>query len=185
MVDPLASAKAAGLVYTSDDKPGIRRVGKGKRARYVDVRKRPVRKARELTRIRSLVIPPAWTDVWICPNPRGHLQATGRDARGRKQYRYHPKWREVRDVTKYGRLIAFAQALPGIRRRTEADLRAAGLPRKKVLAAVVRLLEKTFIRVGNEEYARTNRSYGLTTMRDGHVKIRGSRVQFIFRGKSG
>jgi DNA topoisomerase-1 len=185
MVDPLASAKAAGLVYTSDDKPGIRRVGKGKRARYVDVRNRPVRNAGELARIRSLVIPPAWTDVWICPNARGHLQATGRDARGRKQYRYHPKWRQVRDTTKYGRMVAFGQALSAIRRRTDADLRRQGLPREKVLAAVVKLLEKTFIRVGNDEYARENRSFGLTTMRDGHVKIAGSTVRFIFRGKSG
>jgi DNA topoisomerase I len=185
MVDPLASAKAAGLVYTSDDKPGIRRVGKGKRARYLDARGKPVRNRDELARIRALVIPPAWTDVWICPSPRGHLQATGRDARGRKQYRYHAKWRTARDNTKYGRMIAFGQALPAIRRRTDADLRRPGLPREKVLAAVVRLLEKTFIRVGNDEYARDNRSFGLTTMRDGHVRLAGSTVKFIFRGKSG
>ena len=184
-MDSLASAKAAGLVYTNDAKPGIRRVGKGKRARYVDARGKPVRGRDELARIRALVIPPAWTDVWICPNARGHLQATGRDARGRKQYRYHAKWRTVRDGTKFGRMISFGHALPAIRRRTDADLRRPGLPREKVLAAVVRLLEKTFIRVGNDEYARTNRSYGLTTMRDGHVRIRGSRVQFVFRGKSG
>jgi DNA topoisomerase I len=182
--NPVDSARKAGLVYTTDDKPGIRRVGRPKAFRYLGPRGRPV-SARDAARIRSLVIPPAWTEVWICPNPRGHLQATGRDARGRKQYRYHPKWREVRDGTKYGRLIEFARALPRIRRRTESDLRAAGLTRAKVLAAVVKLLEKTFIRVGNDEYARTNRSYGLTTMRDGHVRIRGSRVQFVFRGKSG
>ena len=182
--NPADSARKAGLVYTTDDKPGIRRVGRPKAFRYVGPKGRPV-SARDAARIRSLVIPPAWTEVWICPNPRGHLQATGRDARGRKQYRYHPKWREVRDGTKYGRLIEFARALPRIRRRTETDLRAAGLTRSKVLAAVVKLLEKTFIRVGNDEYARTNRSYGLTTMRDGHVKIKGSRVQFVFRGKSG
>jgi DNA topoisomerase-1 len=139
----------------------------------------------DLARIRALVIPPAWTDVWISPDARGHLQATGRDARRRKQYRYHPRWREVRDETKYGRLLAFGRALPVIRRRTEADLRRAGLPRAKVIAAVVRLLEKTLIRVGNDEYARTNHSFGLTTMRDGHVKVSGSRVRFIFRGKSG
>src|SRR3954466_5819732 len=185
MVDPLASAKAAGLVYTSDDKPGIRRVGKGKRARYVDVRNRPVRNAGELTRIRSLVIPPAWTDVWICPNPRGHLQAVGRDARGRKQYRYHPKWRVVRDETKYHRLIGFAHALPSIRARTARDLRSPRLTREKVLAAVVQLLEKTLIRVGNDEYARDNRSFGLTTLRDGHVSVNGGKVRFSFRGKSG
>ena len=184
-MDPLASAKAAGLVYTNDAKPGIRRVGKGTRARYVNARGTPVRGREELARIRALVIPPAWTDVWICPNPRGHLQATGRDARGRKQYRYHAKWRTVRDGTKFGRMISFGHALPAIRRRTDADLRRPGLPREKVLAAVVRLLEKTFIRVGNDEYARDNRSFGLTTMRDGHVQITGSKVKFLFRGKSG
>jgi len=184
-MDSVASARSAGLVYTSDDRPGIRRLGKGKRARYVGARNKPVRDADTLARIRSLVIPPAWTDVWICANPRGHLQATGRDARGRKQYRYHPKWRKVRDDTKYGRMIAFGQALPAIRRRTDADLRRPGLPREKVLGAVVRLLEKTFIRVGNDEYARDNHSFGLTTMRDGHVRVAGSKVRFIFRGKSG
>ena len=184
-MDSVASARSAGLVYTSDDRPGIRRVGKGKHARYVDPWNKPVRDDETLARIRSLVIPPAWTDVWICANPRGHLQATGRDARGRKQYRYHPKWRKVRDDTKYGRMIAFGQALPVIRRRTDADLRRPGLPREKVLAAVVQLLEKTFIRVGNDEYARENHSFGLTTMRDGHVRVAGSKVRFIFRGKSG
>jgi len=131
------------------------------------------------------VIPPAWSDVWICPDPRGHLQATGRDARGRKQYRYHPKWRVVRDETKYHRLAGFAEALPRVRRKTSDDLRRPGLPREKVLATVVQLLEKTLIRVGNDEYARSNRSYGLTTMRDGHVEVSGQRVRFSFRGKSG
>jgi DNA topoisomerase-1 len=131
------------------------------------------------------VIPPAWQDVWICPDPRGHLQATGRDARGRKQYRYHPRWREVRDETKYYRLIGFAQILPSVRRRTDADLRRQGLPKEKVLAAVVQLLEKTLIRVGNDEYARQNRSFGLTTLRDGHVEVSGARLTFAFRGKSG
>jgi DNA topoisomerase I len=179
-----ASARAAGLVYTRDDKPGLRRIRNGRAFRYVDTRGKPV-KPLDLKRIRSLVIPPAWKDVWICPDPRGHLQATGRDARGRKQYRYHPKWRKVRDETKYGRLIQFGHVLPAIRRRTDADLRRRGLPRPKVLAAVVRLLEKTFIRVGNDEYARDNRSFGLTTMRDGHVKVSGSTVRFFFRGKSG
>src|SRR3954452_12915019 len=185
MVDPLASAKAAGLVYTSDDKPGIRRVGKGKRARYVDVRNRPVRNPGELARIKSLVIPPAWTDVWICSDARGHLQATGRDARGRKQYRYHPRFRQMRDEVKYSRLPGFAQALRRIRRRTATDLRKPGLPRVKVLAAAVQLLEKTLIRIGNEEYARANGSVGLTTMRDRHTKVRGADVRFEFRGKSG
>ena len=131
------------------------------------------------------MIPPAWTDVWICPDPRGHIQATGRDARGRKQYRYHPRWREVRDEDKYGRLADFGRALPAIRRRIDRDLRRRGLPREKVLAAVVKLLETTFIRVGNDEYARQNRSYGLTTMRDAHVRVAGSKVRFLFRGKSG
>src|SRR5215813_3430058 len=159
MTAPPASARKAGLVYTTDDTPGIRRVGRPRAFRYVTTRGKAVAR-RDLSRIRALVIPPAWTDVWICPNPRGHLQATGRDARGRKQYRYHPKWREVRDEVKYGRLISFAEALPRIRLRTDVDLRRSGLPRAKVLAAVVRLLEKTLIRVGNEEYARENGSIG-------------------------
>jgi DNA topoisomerase-1 len=150
----------------------------------VSARGKPV-SARDRARIRSLVIPPAWTNVWICPDPRGHLQATGRDARGRKQYRYHPRWREVRDENKYGRLADFGRALPAIRRRIQRDLRQQGLPREKVLAAVVKLLETTFIRVGNEEYARQNHSYGLTTMRDAHVRVSGSKVRFLFRGKSG
>jgi DNA topoisomerase-1 len=180
----ILAATAAGLVYTSDRQPGIKRLRHGKRFRYVDAHGRRVNRE-SLNRIRSLAIPPAWKDVWICPNPRGHLQATGRDVRGRKQYRYHAKWREVRDGSKFGRMAEFALALPVIRRRTESDLRRAGLPREKVLAAVVRLLEKTFIRVGNDEYARDNHSFGLTTMRDGHVKLSGSKVRFIFRGKSG
>jgi DNA topoisomerase-1 len=183
--DALESARAAGLHYSSDERPGFRRVRKGKTFRFLRADNRPVTDPSDVERIRKLAIPPAWTDVWICPDPRGHLQATGRDARGRKQYRYHPRWREVRDETKYGRMIAFGRALPAIRRRTEMDLRRGGLPREKVLAAVVRLLEKTFIRVGNDEYARTNHSFGLTTMRDGHVKVSGSKVRFIFRGKSG
>jgi DNA topoisomerase I len=182
--DPVGSARAAGLHYSTDTKPGIRRLKQGRGFRYVNAQGRKV-SANDFARIRGLVIPPAWTDVWISPDPRGHLQATGRDARGRKQYRYHPKWRTVRDETKYERLIAFGRALPVIRRRTEADLRRAGLPRAKVIAAVVRLLEKTLIRVGNDEYARTNKSFGLTTMRNGHVKVSGSKVRFFFRGKSG
>src|SRR5215203_4814695 len=183
--DPESSAKAAGLRYTTDTRPGIRRVRKGRTFVYVGPDGRAIRAEAELARIKSLVIPPAWTDVWICPEARGHLQATGRDARGRKQYRYHPRWREVRDETKYDRMIGFAQALPVIRRKTREHLRRQGLPREKVLATVVQLLEKTLIRVGNDEYARTNRSYGLTTMRDGHVDVRGPRVRFTFRGKSG
>ena len=153
--------------------------------RYIGPHGGSVGNAGELQRIRALVIPPAWTDVWICPDPRGHLQATGRDARGRKQYRYHARWRQVRDEVKYGKLIAFAQALPRIRRRTHAHLRQTGLPREKVLAAAVQLLEKTLIRIGNEEYARDNGSVGLTTMRDQHATIHGTTVRFEFRGKSG
>jgi DNA topoisomerase I len=182
---PAESAKAAGLRYTTDARPGIRRIRRGRAFTYVDADGKRVRAAADLARIRSLVIPPAWIDVWICPDPRGHLQATGRDARGRKQYRYHPKWRVVRDETKYDRVIGFAQALPVIRRTTSDHLRRQGLPREKVLATVVQLLEKTLIRVGNDEYARSNRSYGLTTMRDGHVEVRGARLRFSFRGKSG
>jgi len=184
--EPSVSAEVAGLRYVNDLRtPGIRRLGKPKRFRYVDPAGHTVSDAAVLSRIRSLVIPPAWTDVWICPNPLGHLQATGRDARGRKQYRYHPRWRQVRDEVKYGRMLAFAAALPRIRQRTAADLKLAGLPRRKVLATVVELLQKTLIRVGNEEYARDNNSYGLTTMRNGHARINGASVRFAFRGKSG
>src|SRR4029079_3877818 len=150
---PAESAKAAGLRYTTDARPGIRRIRRGRAFTYVDPQGRAVRGAAELARIRSLVIPPAWSDVWICPDPRGHLQAVGRDARCRKQYRYHPKWRVVRDETKYYRLTGFRQALPAIRARTARDLRNPELTREKVLAAVVQLLEKTLIRVGNDEYA--------------------------------
>ncbi len=182
---PAESARAAGLRYTTDARPGIRRLRRGRAFTYVDAEGKRVRAAAELARIRSLVIPPAWSDVWICPDSRGHLQATGRDARGRKQYRYHPKWRVARDETKYDRVIGFAKVLPVIRRTTSDHLRRQGLPREKVLATVVQLLEKTLIRVGNDEYARSNRSYGLTTMRDGHVEVRGPRVRFSFRGKSG
>ena len=175
----------AGLRYVNEERtPGIRRIGRHNRFRYVDANGRAIGSAAELSRIKSLAIPPAWTDVWICPDPRGHLQATGRDARARKQYRYHSRWREVRDEVKYGRLIAFAEALPRIRARTAADLRKTGLPRERVLAAVVQLLEKTLIRVGNEEYARDNGSVGLTTMRDQHAKVHGPSVRFEFRGKS-
>jgi DNA topoisomerase-1 len=182
---PHESARVIGLRYVNDQRmPGIRRIGRQRRFRYVDPSGRSVSDPADRQRIRALAIPPAWTDVWICPDPRGHLQATGRDARGRKQYRYHPKWRDVRDEVKYGRLIAFAEALPRIRTRTRANLRKSGLPREKVLAAVVQLLEKTLIRVGNEEYARENGSVGLTTMRDEHAKVRGGTVRFEFRGKS-
>jgi len=183
--DPLESAKSAGLRYTTDARPGIRRKRRGKAFVYFGPDGRQMRAAAEIARIKALVIPPAWTDVWICSDPRGHLQATGRDARGRKQYRYHPRWRETRDETKYHRMIGFAHALPVIRRTTREHLRKTGLPREKVLATVVQLLEKTLIRVGNDEYAKSNRSYGLTTLRDGHVEVSGPRVTFSFRGKSG
>ncbi len=182
--DPVASARAARLHYSTDTKPGIRRVRSGKGFRYLRA-DGPVTSKKDLQRIRALVIPPAWTDVWISPDPLGHLQATGRDARKRKQYRYHARWREIRDETKYGRLVAFARALPAIRRRVSADLRRDKLPRRKVLATIVKLLEETLIRVGNAEYARDNQSFGLTTMRDHHVKVNGSKVEFVFRGKSG
>ncbi len=183
--EALTSAREAGLTYVTDERPGIRRQRAGKGFRYIDAAGRTVRDAEVLARIRKLAIPPAWTEVWICPTASGHLQATGHDARGRKQYRYHERWRAVRDENKFGRLVDFAHALPTIRRKVAADLRLTGLPREKVLAAVVRLLETTFIRVGNERYARENGSFGLTTMRTRHVRIRGERIAFDFRGKSG
>lgn len=186
LADPIAAAKAAGLRYISDTGPCIRRIRcSGKKFRYVDVNGKPLRDPDELRRVRALGIPPAWTKVWICPDPDGHIQATGRDVKGRKQYRYHARWREVRDETKYNKMLDFGAALPLIRERTDKDLALPGLPREKVLAAVVRLLEGTLIRVGNEEYARQNGSFGLTTMRDWHVDIEGSRLRFHFRGKSG
>ena len=181
----LDAARSAGLRWTSDAGPGIRRRRAGRGFQYLGASGRSVTDAATLGRIRSLAVPPAWTDVWISSDPRGHIQATGRDKKGRKQYRYHPRWREVRDETKYDRLLEFGRALPRIRERVERDLARRGLPREKVLAAVVRLLEKTLIRVGNEEYARANRSFGLTTLGRRHVRVRGPRIQFRFRGKSG
>lgn len=183
--EALTSAREAGLSYVSDERPGMRRQRAGKGFRYIDTDGRTVRDPAVLARIRKLAIPPAWTEVWICPSVNGHLQATGHDARGRKQYRYHERWRAVRDENKFGRLVDFARALTTIRRKVAADLRLPGLPREKVLAAVVRLLETTFIRIGNERYARENGSFGLTTMRNRHVRIRGERIAFDFRGKSG
>lgn len=179
------SARAAGLRYVSDDGPGIRRRRSGKGFRYLSPSGTTIRDKATLVRIRSLAVPPAWTDVWISPDPDGHVQATGRDARGRKQHRYHPRWRAVRDATKYERLVEFGRALPRIRRRVAADLRQRDLTREKVLAAIVRLMDLTLIRVGNEEYARGNGSYGLTTLRDRHVKICGDTLHFAFKGKSG
>ena len=183
--DPETSARQGGLRYVSDQSPGITRSGPARHFIYHDSKGRPIRDRQVLARIRSLAIPPAWKEVWICPHPEGHLQAVGRDARGRKQYRYHPRWREVRDETKYHRMIGFAHALPGIRRMVRRDLRRPGLPREKVLAAVVRLLEISHIRVGNEEYAQQNKSYGLTTLQDRHVSVKGAQIAFRFRGKSG
>ena len=182
---PPEAATAAGLHYVTDTGPGLRRRKSGKSFSYMRPDGRPLHDEETLGRIRSLVIPPAWTDVWICPTPTGHIQAVGRDARGRKQYRYHPRWRETRDEAKYGRMVAFGKTLPQIRRRVDEDLGRRGLPREKVLAAVVRLLERTLIRVGNEEYARANRSFGLTTLRSHHVDVAGGRIRFQFRGKSG
>ncbi|HEX6488772.1 MAG TPA: DNA topoisomerase IB [Candidatus Dormibacteraeota bacterium] len=185
MDDARAAARDAGLRYTSDQMPGIRRRRAGRGFAYVNADDRPVRDAATLRRIKRLAVPPAWTDVWICAQPNGHLQATGRDARGRKQYRYHDRWREVRDEAKYERLVPFGRALPKIRARVRRDLELPGTPRDKVLAAVVRLLDRTLVRVGNEEYARENDSYGATTLREEHVDVEGSRLRLRFRGKGG
>ena len=183
-MDPVGSARAAGLRYGSDAAAGIARRRAGNGFSY-QLNGRAVRERQTLARIKSLAIPPAWEQVWINPREDGHLQATGRDARGRKQYRYHRRWREVRDETKYGRMLAFAKALPRIRRRLGQDLALPGLPRAKVLATVVRLLETTRMRVGNDEYARENESYGLTTLRTRQVRVNGTKLEFRFRGKSG
>lgn len=184
-LDPQQAAKDAHLRYVHDDGPGIRRKRAGKGFTYVDDRGAVVTDADTLARIRALVIPPAWTDVWICPIAHGHIQATGRDAKGRKQYRYHARWRMVRDETKYEKMVAFATLLPKVRESVERDIALPGMPREKVLATIVRLLEVTCIRVGNEEYARKNKSFGLTTLRNRHVDVSGSIVRFRFRGKSG
>ena len=183
--DPIDSAEAAGLRYVSDTMPGIQRKKAGSGFTYTGMNGKPIKDPAALNRIRSLAIPPAYIDVWICPFTNGHIQATGRDARRRKQYRYHPRWREVRDETKFGRVLAFSEVLPRIRQRIESDLSKQGLPREKVLATVVRLLDCTGIRIGNDEYARANRSFGLTTLRDRHVEVSGSNIRFEFRGKSG
>lgn len=182
--DPLASARAARLRYVTDQSAGLCRQRRGHGFHYVDVHGRAVG-TKHIKRIRQLAIPPAWEEVWICPYPNGHLQATGFDARGRKQYLYHPGWRTVRDETKFHHLIEFSRGLPAIRKRVARDLRVRGLSRTKVLAAVVRLLEETCIRVGNPEYARDNESFGLSTMRNRHVDVRGRQLRFQFRGKSG
>jgi DNA topoisomerase-1 len=187
--DPALAAREAGLRYTNDRQPGIHRKGaavhgSAPRFRYVDAAGHAVRDEETLARIKALVIPPAWTEVWICAQANGHLQCTGRDAKGRKQSRYHAKWRASRDETKYERMVAFADALPKIRRHLSHDLALAAMPRAKVLATIVKLMEETLIRVGNEEYARTNKSYGLTTLRNRHVEVHGAEITFEFQGKS-
>jgi len=183
--DPVAAASAVELVHAGDDAPGLRRLRHGKSFRYVDEQGRAVRDAATLSRIRALVIPPAWTDVWISRDPDGHIQATGRDARQRKQYRYHPKWRMVRDEAKYHRLVGFCEVLPKLRAAVERDLACACLCKRKVVATVVALMERAQLRVGNDEYARQNGSYGATTLRDRHAKIHGDTLELAYRGKSG
>jgi DNA topoisomerase I len=185
LAESVEAAADAGLRYVSDEQPGFSRRRKGDNFEYFDTKGKPIRDEQRLLRIKRLAIPPAWSDVWICPWPNGHIQATGRDARRRKQYRYHDRWREIRDENKYDRLVNFGKALPKIRRRVKKDLTLSGLPRAKVLATIVQLLERSFIRVGNEEYARENKSFGLTTMQDRHVNVKGSKLRFCFRGKSG
>jgi len=185
LLDPEVAADRAKLSYVSDTMPGIRRHSARNGFDYKMPDGSLVRDIDTLKRIRSLAIPPAWNDVWICPKPHGHIQAVGRDQRGRKQYRYHPRWREVRDEAKYGKLLAFAHVLPKLRARVEEDLKRRGLPRERVLAAIVRLMELTLFRIGNSEYAKSNKSFGLTTLRDRHAKIEGSRLHLSFRGKHG
>jgi DNA topoisomerase I len=184
-LDPVDAAAAARLRYVIDTGPGIQRIRAGRSFRYRRNDGASVTDPLTLQRIRGLAIPPAWRDVWICPTSAGHIQAVGRDARGRKQYRYHLRWREVRDETKYSRLLHFGRALPRIRRQVRRDMERPGLPREKVLATVVHLLETTLVRIGNPEYARDNGSYGLTTLRNRHVSVRGPRLRFEFRGKGG
>jgi len=183
--DPIESAKAAGLRYVTDKKPGITRRRVDADFEYIGVDGQPITDEKTLDRVKGIGIPPAWENVWIAPIARGHIQATGRDAKGRKQYRYHPKWRAIRDETKYSRMVLFGETLPMIRKFIVRDLAQHGLPREKILATVVTLLDETHIRIGNEEYARENESYGLTTMQHEHVDVAGSRIHFEFRGKSG
>ncbi|HZK92101.1 MAG TPA: DNA topoisomerase IB, partial [Stellaceae bacterium] len=185
LLDPVAAARAAQLRHVSDDGPGIIRYQARHGFDYRDVHGELIADMETLGRIKSLAIPPAWTAVWICPSANGHIQATDRDARGRKQYRYHPRWRQTRDETKYSRMLMFSRALPRIRARVERDLRRRGLPREKVLATIVRLLELTLFRIGNTEYSRNNKSFGLTTLRDRHAVVEGGKIRLSFRGKSG
>jgi DNA topoisomerase I len=179
------AAQAARLSYISDAEPGITRRKRGKGFQYIGINGQPIRDKAEIERIEAIVIPPAWRDVWISPNPDGHILATGRDEKGRKQYRYHPRWSAKRSRDNFSRMLAFAECLPKIRETAEAHLRLPQLPREKVLAVVVRLLETTLIRIGNAEYTRQNDSYGLTTMQDNHVAVHGKKLQFEFKGKSG
>ncbi len=184
-LDAESAARAAHLHYVHDDRPGITREPATEGFAYRDARGALITDEATIARIRKLAIPPAYTDVWICRDPNGHLQASGRDARGRKQYRYHPRWREIRDEAKYGKMLIFGQQLPRIRKQVDHDLGLPGMPRRKVVAAVVRLLERTLARIGNEEYARTNNSFGLTTLRHRHVKVAGNKVTLDFRAKHG
>ncbi len=181
----IASARAAGLRYVTDASPGIRRCRAGTGFFYLDPQGGRITDPKTIERIKQIVIPPAWIDVWICPGPQGHIQATGSDAKGRKQYRYHPKYRAVRDETKFERILKFSKFFPKVRKRIERDLRRPGVDRRKLFAVVVYLLETTLIRVGNEEYARDNESYGLTTLQDHHAEVKGGRITFEFPGKSG
>jgi DNA topoisomerase-1 len=183
--DPEDAAREAGLVYVTDEEPGIRRVRAGRGFRYRTPRGRTITGPKEIGRIKALAVPPAWRDVWICPTPRGHLQATGRDERGRKQYRYHPLWRKTRDATKYDRMIAFGESLPAMRKRIREDLSLTGLTREKVLATVLRIIDLTSVRVGNPRYARENRSFGITTMHGRHADVNGGTIRFEFSGKGG
>ncbi|RIJ41801.1 DNA topoisomerase IB [Pontibacter oryzae] len=183
--DPSKSAAWAGLRYTSDDKPGYTRKGAGKGYYYLDNKGQRLEDEKELARIKALVIPPAWTDVWICKSVKGHLQATGRDAKGRKQYIYHPQWQQARNLTKFDRMIEFGKCLPELREQIDADISTRNLDRRKVTALVLSLMDNALIRIGNRHYAKSNKSYGLTTLRDKHVKINGSSIKFSFRGKKG
>ncbi len=185
ILDPVAAARAAKLRYVNDRRPGLTRVRVDNRFDYFDAKGQSITDEEVIARIRKLAIPPAYTDVWICPDPRGHLQAVGRDARGRKQYRYHANWRVIRDEAKYSKMLVFGRVLPQIRERVQHDMRLHGLPKRKVVAALVALLETTMMRVGNEEYAKQNKSYGLTTLRNRHARVKGSHVEFDFRGKHG
>jgi DNA topoisomerase-1 len=184
--DPaVEAAHDAGLVYVVDEAPGIRRKRSGRGFSYTGPDGKTISDKSDLRRIKALAVPPAWTDVWICPSPRGHIQATGRDARGRKQYRYHRTWRQTRDQTKYDRMIAFGEALPNIRKQMREHMSLPGLPREKVLATVLRLIDLSYIRIGNTRYTKDNGSFGLTTMRNRHVDVSGSTIRFEFRGKGG